>query len=207
MDPPCPTSEVSCWSGGVRVGRRRLSSGQAHAPARRSGRVSFRRDPSDGQVSAMVDFAIPLPRRGAGAFIVSVVSPSYLITLLPLRFIMSSYLSTMPLVLVVRRAFADKECRPYLCQVGHVGRPAVRGHDDVAAKSTSVISFFPPPPEKTFSRCPIRVLEMRSYAKLLACGGVRLVPSGGSRIGWTERSFGNLNGVGADPTEREGSGT
>ncbi|RWW29671.1 hypothetical protein GW17_00005795 [Ensete ventricosum] len=114
MDPPCPTSEVSCWSGGVRVGRRRLSSSQAHAPARRLGRVSFRRDPSDGQVSAMVDFAIPLPRRGAGAFIVSAVDPSYLITLLPLRLTMSSYLSTMPLVLAVRRAFTDKECRPYL---------------------------------------------------------------------------------------------
>ncbi|RWW74826.1 hypothetical protein BHE74_00017203 [Ensete ventricosum] len=116
MDPPCPTPEVGCWSGGVRVGRRRLSSGRAPAPARRSGRVSSRRDPSDGQVSAMVDFAIPLPRRGAGAFIVSVVGPSYLITLLPLRLIMSSYLSTMPLMLAMRCAFAGKECRPYLCQ-------------------------------------------------------------------------------------------
>ncbi|RWW05105.1 hypothetical protein GW17_00031645 [Ensete ventricosum] len=71
---------------------------------------------------------------------------------------------------------------------------------------------------------------MRSCAQLLACGGVGLVPSGGSGTGWTERSSGvdlieqglgnsigagidptewelwNLNGVGADPTER-GSGT
>ncbi|RRT34261.1 hypothetical protein B296_00054589 [Ensete ventricosum] len=30
---------------------------------------------------------------------------------------MSSYLSTMPLVLAVRRASAGKKCRPYLCQV------------------------------------------------------------------------------------------
>ncbi|RRT49043.1 hypothetical protein B296_00020066 [Ensete ventricosum] len=117
--PPCPTPKVGCWSGGVRVGRRRFSSGRAPAPVRRSGRVSSRRDPSDGQVSSMVDFLIPLPRRGARAFIVSVVGHSYLITLLPLRLTISSYLSTMPLVLAVRRASAGKECRPYLCQVGY----------------------------------------------------------------------------------------
>ncbi|RWW40467.1 hypothetical protein BHE74_00054117 [Ensete ventricosum] len=149
-----------------------------------------------------------------------------MITLLPLRLTMSSYLSTMPLVLAMRRVFAGKECRPYLCQVGctttdaphtcirptarvwvgHVDGPTVRGHDDVAARSTSVISFFPPP-GKTFSRCPTMMLEMRSCAQLLASGGVGLVPSGGSGTDWTERSFGNLNGVGADPTERGGSGT
>ncbi|RRT56377.1 hypothetical protein B296_00029294 [Ensete ventricosum] len=109
VEPRGPTPEVGCWSGGVRVGRRRPSSGRELAPARRSGRVSFRRDPSDGQVSAMVDFVIPMPRRGVGAFIVSVVDPSYLITLLPLRFTMSSYLSTMPLVLAVRRASAGDD--------------------------------------------------------------------------------------------------
>ncbi|RWV95913.1 hypothetical protein GW17_00041417 [Ensete ventricosum] len=99
MDLPCLTPEVGCWSGGVRVGSRCLSSGRALTPARRSGRVSSRRDPSDSQVSAMVDFSILLPRRGARAFIVSVVGPSCLITLLLLRLTMSSYLSTMPLVL------------------------------------------------------------------------------------------------------------
>ncbi|RWW29776.1 hypothetical protein GW17_00005691 [Ensete ventricosum] len=104
MGPPCPTSEVGCWSGEVRFGRRRLSSGRELASARRSGRVSSRRDPSDGQVSAMVDFVIPLLRRGTGAFIVSVVGHSYLISLLPLLFTMSSYLSTMPVVLAVRHA-------------------------------------------------------------------------------------------------------
>ncbi|RRT55947.1 hypothetical protein B296_00023703 [Ensete ventricosum] len=117
MDSLCPTQEVDCWSGGVRVGRRCLSSSRASAPARRLGRVSSRRDPFDDQVSAMVDFAISLPRRGAGAFIVSVVGPSYLITLLPLRLTMSSYLSTMPLMIAVRRESTGKECRPYLCQV------------------------------------------------------------------------------------------
>ncbi|RRT80973.1 hypothetical protein B296_00002735 [Ensete ventricosum] len=42
---------------------------------------------------------------------------------------------------------------------------------------------------------------MRSYAQLLACCGVGLVPSGGSGTDRTEQSFGNLNGVGVDPTE------
>ncbi|RRT33584.1 hypothetical protein B296_00051226 [Ensete ventricosum] len=37
------------------------SSGRTPDPARRLGRVSSRRDPSDGQVSAMVDFVIPCP--------------------------------------------------------------------------------------------------------------------------------------------------
>ncbi|RZS21892.1 hypothetical protein BHM03_00054591 [Ensete ventricosum] len=59
MDPPCPTQEVGYWSGGVWVGRRHLSSGRAPTPARRSGRISSRRDPSDGQVSVIVNFAIP----------------------------------------------------------------------------------------------------------------------------------------------------
>ncbi|RZS26612.1 hypothetical protein BHM03_00059974 [Ensete ventricosum] len=115
MGPPCPTPEVGCWSGGVRFGRRRLSSGRELAPTKRSGRVSSRRDPSDGQVSAMVDFVIPLLRRGTRAFIVSVVGHSYLISLLPLLLTMSSYLSTMPAVLAVRHAPAGEGCRPYLC--------------------------------------------------------------------------------------------
>ncbi|RZR94728.1 hypothetical protein BHM03_00023486 [Ensete ventricosum] len=138
MDPPCPTTEVGCWSGGVRVGRRRLSSGRPMAPARRSGRVSSRRDPSDSQVSVMVDFSIPLLRGGVGAFIASVVGHSYMISLLPLFLTKSSYLSTMHVVLVMRRAPAGEGCRPYLYRA------------------------------------------------------------------W---GLGNLNGVGADPTERGGSGT
>ncbi|RZR94730.1 hypothetical protein BHM03_00023488 [Ensete ventricosum] len=115
MDPPYPTIEVGYWSGGVQAGRRCLSSGRPSAPARRSGRVSSRRDPSDSQVSVMVDFLIPLLRRGVGAFIASVVDHSYLISLLPLLLTMPSYLSTMPAVLTVRRAPAGKGCRPYLC--------------------------------------------------------------------------------------------
>ncbi|RZR86395.1 hypothetical protein BHM03_00013582, partial [Ensete ventricosum] len=81
----------------------------------------------------------------------------------------------------VRSAVRSLGIRPYLCQVGarplappylrptsfprrvgHVGGPVVRGSEDVAARLSCVISFFPP--GKTFSRCPIRVLKMRSCA-------------------------------------------
>ncbi|RZR81034.1 hypothetical protein BHM03_00007181 [Ensete ventricosum] len=86
----------------------------------------------------------------------------------------------------------------YPCRVGHVSGPIVQGREDVAARSTSAISF--PPPGKTFSRCPIRVLKMRSCAHLLACGGVGLIPMGADP---TEHELGNLNGTGADPTEQE----
>ncbi|RWW06612.1 hypothetical protein GW17_00030049 [Ensete ventricosum] len=75
------------------------SSGRALAPARRSGRVSSRHDPSDGQVSLVVDFSLPLPRRGAGAYIVGVVGHPYLATLLPLWLTMPSYTSTTPVIL------------------------------------------------------------------------------------------------------------
>ncbi|RRT43261.1 hypothetical protein B296_00051937 [Ensete ventricosum] len=50
----------------------------------------------------------------------------------------------------------------YLRRVGHVGGPAVRGCDDLAARSAFVISFFPL--GKTFSRRLMRVLKMRSCA-------------------------------------------
>ncbi|RZS16360.1 hypothetical protein BHM03_00048339, partial [Ensete ventricosum] len=83
--------EVGCWNGGARAGRKYSSSGQSLIPARRSGRVGFRRDPSDGQVSSVVDFAIPLPRRGARAYIVGVVDHSYLLTRLPWWLTLSSY--------------------------------------------------------------------------------------------------------------------
>ncbi|RWV80015.1 hypothetical protein GW17_00058768, partial [Ensete ventricosum] len=73
-----------------------------------------------------------------------------------------------------------RSCPPYPCQVdrttayppmlvsgrlqsrrvGHVVGPAVRGHEDVAARSTSVISFHPP--KKIFLRLLIRVSKMRS---------------------------------------------
>ncbi|RWW83601.1 hypothetical protein BHE74_00007881, partial [Ensete ventricosum] len=55
---------------------------------------------------------------GAEAFIVGAVDHSYLITLLLLWLTMPSYSSTMLVVLAMRRAFAGRWCRPYLCQVG-----------------------------------------------------------------------------------------
>ncbi|RWW06327.1 hypothetical protein GW17_00030354 [Ensete ventricosum] len=118
MDPSYSVTGVGCWSGEARVKRRHLRSGRAPAPARRSGRVSSRHDPSDDQVSFVVDFSSPCPRRGAGAYIVSVVDHPYLATLLPLWLTMLSYPSTTPVVLAVRHASAGKGCRPYLCQVG-----------------------------------------------------------------------------------------
>ncbi|RWW02996.1 hypothetical protein GW17_00033887 [Ensete ventricosum] len=117
-EPRGSAREVDCWNGGAQVGLKYSSSGRSLTPARRSGRVGSRRDPSDGQVSSVVGFSIPLPRRGAGAFIVSVVGHSYLVTLLPLWLTMSSYPSTTPVVLAVRHASTGKGCRPYLCQVG-----------------------------------------------------------------------------------------
>ncbi|RWW68790.1 hypothetical protein BHE74_00023663 [Ensete ventricosum] len=82
---------------------------------------------------------IPLPRRGAGAYIVGVVDHPYLATWLPLWLTMLSYTSTTPAVLAMRDASTDKgiglTCvrsvvrplgiRPYLCQVGRttIGAP------------------------------------------------------------------------------------
>ncbi|RWV86351.1 hypothetical protein GW17_00051772 [Ensete ventricosum] len=109
MDLSYPVAGVGCWSGRVRVRRRHLKSGREPAPVKRSGRVSSRRDPSDDQVSLVVDFPIPLPRRGAGAYIVGAVGHPYLATLLPSWLTMSSYPSTTPVVLAVRHASAGKD--------------------------------------------------------------------------------------------------
>ncbi|RZS19266.1 hypothetical protein BHM03_00051644 [Ensete ventricosum] len=106
---------VGYWSGGARVGWKHLGSGRSLTPARRSGQVGSRLDPSDGQVSSVIGFAVPLLRRGVGAFIVGVVGH---LSLLRLLLTMSSYLSTTPVVFAVRRALACEGCRPYLCQVG-----------------------------------------------------------------------------------------
>ncbi|RRT64306.1 hypothetical protein B296_00019384 [Ensete ventricosum] len=115
VEPQGPAREVGCWNDGARVGLKYSSSGRFLTPARRSGWVGSRRDPSDGQVSSVVSFAIPLLRRGAGAFIVSAIGRSYLISLLSLLLTMSSYLSTMLAILTVRRAPAGRGCRSYLC--------------------------------------------------------------------------------------------
>ncbi|RWW48525.1 hypothetical protein BHE74_00045385 [Ensete ventricosum] len=100
--------EVGYWNGGARVGRKYSNSGRPPTLARRSGRVDSQCDPSDGQVSSVVDFAIPLLCRGAEAFIVSAIGHSYVISLISLLLTIPSYLSTTPVVLAVRRAPADR---------------------------------------------------------------------------------------------------
>ncbi|RWV78727.1 hypothetical protein GW17_00060254, partial [Ensete ventricosum] len=79
--PQSSAPEVGCWNGGDRVGRKYSSSSRSLTPARRPGRVGSQRDPSDGQVSSVARFSIPLPRRGAGAYIVGVVDHPYLAAL------------------------------------------------------------------------------------------------------------------------------
>ncbi|RWV96979.1 hypothetical protein BHE74_00035208 [Ensete ventricosum] len=53
--------EVGCWSGGVRVKREYSSSGRSLTPARRSGRVGPRRDPSEDQVNSWIGLFSPSP--------------------------------------------------------------------------------------------------------------------------------------------------
>ncbi|RRT33668.1 hypothetical protein B296_00037555, partial [Ensete ventricosum] len=87
------------------------------------GWVSSRRDPSDGQISSVVNFAIPLLRRGAGAFIVIVTGYPYLNLLSSLLLTIQLHLTMSSVVLAARRAPAGKGCRPcppYLCQVGRM---------------------------------------------------------------------------------------
>ncbi|RWW06498.1 hypothetical protein GW17_00030169 [Ensete ventricosum] len=95
-----------------------FSSGRLLVPAGRSGRVGSRRDPSDGQVSLVVDFAIPLLRRGAGAFIATVTGYPYLNPLSSLLLTIPLLLTTPSVILAARRAPAAEGCRPcppYLC--------------------------------------------------------------------------------------------
>ncbi|RWW69214.1 hypothetical protein BHE74_00023204 [Ensete ventricosum] len=150
------------WYLGVRLGKsaagmvKYSSSGRPLTPARRSGWAGSRRDPSDVKLVQWLVFAIPLPRRGARAYIVSVVDHPYLATRLPLWLTLSSYASTTPVVLAVRDASTGRgiglTCvrsvvrplgigltsarlavrslgiRPYLCQVGRTttGAPYLR---------------------------------------------------------------------------------
>ncbi|RZR94400.1 hypothetical protein BHM03_00023088 [Ensete ventricosum] len=84
-------------------------------------RVGSRRDPSDGQVSSVVDFATPLLHRGPGAFIVTITEYPYLNPLSSLLLTIPLHLTMSSVVLAARRAPAGKGCRhcpPYLCQVG-----------------------------------------------------------------------------------------
>ncbi|RRT32795.1 hypothetical protein B296_00053228 [Ensete ventricosum] len=90
---------------------------------------------------------------------------------------------------------------PCPCQVDHVGGPIVRGREDVATRSIFAISFFSP--EETFSRFPIRVLNMRSCAESSVCG--ERVNSGTSPGNLAERVNSGINP--GDFAERVNSGT
>ncbi|RZS28969.1 hypothetical protein BHM03_00062632 [Ensete ventricosum] len=176
MDPSYPVTGADCWSGGARVKRRHLRSGRAPAPARRSGRVSSRRDPSNDQVNFCGSSLIPPPRRGAEAYIVSVVGHPYLATLLPLWLTMLSYPSTTPAVLAVRNASAGKGCQPYLCQV------------DRTTDGVSVL----PVSGRPYDRWRPPYLHPTSFPRRVDHVG---------RADSTEQELGNLNGAGADPIE------
>ncbi|RWV85807.1 hypothetical protein GW17_00052372 [Ensete ventricosum] len=120
----CSDSEFGCWSGGVRVKREYSSSGRPPTPARRSGRVGSRRDPSEDQVSSCIGlFSLSLSRRGAGAFIVGTVDHSYLVGGADFSCVRSAVRPLAPPVYPAG----------YLRRVDHVGGPAVRGYDDLAA--------------------------------------------------------------------------
>ncbi|RWW49661.1 hypothetical protein BHE74_00044142, partial [Ensete ventricosum] len=85
-------------------------------PARKSSRDS--RDPSDGQVSSVVDFAIPLLHGGAGAFIATVTGYPYLNPLSSLLLTIPLHLTMPSVVIAARRAPVVEGCRPcppYLC--------------------------------------------------------------------------------------------
>ncbi|RWW44677.1 hypothetical protein BHE74_00049535, partial [Ensete ventricosum] len=77
-----------------------------------SGRVGSRRDPSGGQVSLVVDFAAPLLRRGAGAFIATVIGYPYLNPLYSLLLIILLHLTTSFVVLAARHVPVAEGCRP-----------------------------------------------------------------------------------------------
>ncbi|RWV82198.1 hypothetical protein GW17_00056322, partial [Ensete ventricosum] len=63
-----------------------------------------RRDLSDGQVSLVIDFAIPPLRREARAFIVTIAGRSYLRPSPSLSLPMPSHFTTPSVVLAARRA-------------------------------------------------------------------------------------------------------
>ncbi|RRT59494.1 hypothetical protein B296_00041198 [Ensete ventricosum] len=165
-------------------------------------------------------FAIPLPRRGAVAYIVGVVDHPYLATRLPLWLTLSSYASTTPVVLAVRdastgrpydrwgfgftsaRSTARPLAPPYLrptslsCWVGHVGGPIVRRSDDVAARSLCAISFSPPREDL------LEVLDEGAEDEVLYLAR-ELGNWNDARADPTECELGNLNSAGADPIEQE----
>ncbi|RWW54483.1 hypothetical protein BHE74_00038932 [Ensete ventricosum] len=130
----CPRSGLRArllewWSSG-RVKMFRFGSATGSYRKVRSGRVGSRRDPSDGQVSLVVDFAIPLLCRGARAFIATVTGYLYL-NLLPSSLLTKLlHLTTLSVVRATRRAPAIWGCRPcppYLTSPGDLAEKVNSG--------------------------------------------------------------------------------
>ncbi|RRT40370.1 hypothetical protein B296_00035311 [Ensete ventricosum] len=197
-EPPSPAWEVGYWSGGAHVGGKCFSSGRPLIPARRSGRVGSRRDPFDGQVSLVVDFSIPLLRRGIEAFIVIVMGRPYRRPLSSLLLTILLHLTTPFVVLATRRAPSFLQLRdvdlapitlvrlvvrrltlPCLCQAGSNTSsrprrwaccPRARG-----LGSQVNICHIISPPEKTLSRLLTRVPKMRSCNESSGCSEVSVV--------------------------------
>ncbi|RRT34585.1 hypothetical protein B296_00053092 [Ensete ventricosum] len=127
-------------------------------------------------------------RVGAGAYIVGVVDHPYLATRLPLWLTLSSYTSTMPVVLAVRDAFTGEgiglTCvrsvvrllgyRSYLCQVG---------------RTTAGDSALPVPGRPHDHWRPHTCQELGN------CDVARVNP--------TEQELGNCDVARVDPTEQE----
>ncbi|RZS04645.1 hypothetical protein BHM03_00035039 [Ensete ventricosum] len=93
----------------------------------------------------------------------------------------------------------------YLRRVGHVGGPAVRGCDDLAARLAFVISFSPPPREDLLE-APDEGVE----DEVLHLTAARVDPTerelgnyGVSRVDPTEHELGNYDVSRVDPTEHE----
>ncbi|RWW56584.1 hypothetical protein BHE74_00036689 [Ensete ventricosum] len=91
-------------------------------------------------------------------------------------------------------------------RVGHIGGPVVRGREDVVARSSFAISFFPP--REDLLEVPDEGAEdERELGNLNGAGAdpieQELGSLNGPRADPTEHELGNWNGVGADPTEQE----
>ncbi|RRT66871.1 hypothetical protein B296_00019917 [Ensete ventricosum] len=94
-----------------------VGSGQASAPTRRTIKL----------VLWLISHL--LPRRGAGAYIVSVADHPYLATLLPLWLTMQSYPSTTSVVLAMRHASAVSDVVSFVCGVTRSDYPEAIGRE------------------------------------------------------------------------------
>ncbi|RRT34685.1 hypothetical protein B296_00036460 [Ensete ventricosum] len=108
----------------------------------------------------------------------------------------------------VVRPLAPPYLRPtsFLRRVSHVGGPVVQGREDVVARSSFAISFFPP--WEDLLEVPDEGAEDERELRNLNAAGAdpteqELRSLNGARADPTEQELGNWNGVGADPTEQE----